>query len=43
MTYARERMHYFSRKAIDDISSFPDSPYKSAMTNMVHFNTQRSW
>ena len=43
MTYAQERMHYFSRKAIDDISSFPDSPYKSAMTNMVHFNTQRSW
>lgn len=40
--YAKERIRHFSDTAIASLDSFPDSEYKSALINMVHFNTQRS-
>ncbi len=40
--YAKERIQHFSDAAIATLESFPDSEYKSALINVVHFNTQRS-
>jgi octaprenyl-diphosphate synthase len=40
--YAEERIQNFSDAAITSLSAFPDSDYKAALINVVHFNTQRS-
>lgn len=40
--YARERIRHFSDAAIATLRPFPDSKYKSALVNVVHFNAQRS-
>lgn len=40
--YAKERIQHFSDAAIASLGLFPDSEYKSALINVVHFNAQRS-
>ncbi|MBA7609530.1 hypothetical protein ES703_16721 [subsurface metagenome] len=40
--YAQERIQHYSDAAIATLESFPDSEYKSALINVVHFNAQRS-
>ncbi|MEE9466098.1 MAG: polyprenyl synthetase family protein [Candidatus Neomarinimicrobiota bacterium] len=40
--YAEDRIRYFSDSAVAALEPFPDSEYKSALINVVHFNTQRS-
>lgn len=43
LDYAEERMRYFSQQAVAELEAFPDSVYKTALSNAVEFNTQRSW
>ncbi|UCH09478.1 MAG: polyprenyl synthetase family protein [Fidelibacterota bacterium] len=40
--YAEERIQHFSEAAITALAAFPESEYKAALINVVHFNTQRS-
>ena len=40
--YAKDRIQHFSTAAVAYLDSFPDSEYKSALINVVHFNAQRS-
>lgn len=43
LAYAEDRLHHFSRQAIQILDKYEDSEYKTALTNVVHFNSQRSW
>ncbi|MEE9464034.1 MAG: polyprenyl synthetase family protein [Candidatus Neomarinimicrobiota bacterium] len=43
LEYARERIVHFGQAALQAIDSFPASEYKTALSNVVRFNLQRSW
>jgi octaprenyl-diphosphate synthase len=40
--YANERIRHFNDVAVASLTPFPESEFKSALINVVHFNTQRS-
>ena len=41
--YAQERLDHYGRQAILALKSYPESPYKAALGNVVEYNTQRTW
>lgn len=40
--YARQRMEHYSNAALGALEPFPDSEYKLALINVLHFNAHRS-
>ncbi len=42
IAYARQRMEHYSNEALGALEPFPDSEYKFALINVLHFNAHRS-
>jgi octaprenyl-diphosphate synthase len=40
--YAVEKMNYFHREALDILKSFPDSPYRNSLKDLVQFTIDRT-
>lgn len=43
LEYARDRIVYFGQAALRALDRFPESEYKTALSNVVSFNLHRSW
>ena len=42
MDYAREKMLQYQQEAFDILTTFPDSPYRAALEQLVRFTTERN-